>query len=153
MLAGGLVVEGESIDLLPLTGAPSDTFITQGLSLGHQPGDQIAATYTDPRDVTDVSADTIAIVASALDVVSFYAAPNPFDDVATFGFIGGGIPTTMSVDIYDLSGGLVWSSELAGVSQIVWDGQGVANGAYIYVIYATDGTNSFSDTGKVFVNR
>jgi len=44
------------------------------------------------------------------------------------------------------------------VTEIVWDGTdatgaSLANGCYIYVIYATDGTNSFTDKGKVFVNR
>ena len=48
---------------------------------------------------------------------------------------GTGVASVMSVDIYDLTGA------------------SLANGAYIYVIYATDGTNSFTDKGKVFVNR
>ena len=153
MLSGGLQIEGDSIDLLPLAGASNDTFITEGLSLGCHAGDEITATYTDPRDMTDVSSDTVSIIASELAVDSFYVAPNPIEDEATFGFNGSGVPTRMSVDVYDLSGGLIWSEELAGVSEIVWEATGVANGAYIYVIYTTDGTTSFSDIGKLFVNR
>jgi flagellar hook assembly protein FlgD len=53
---------------------------------------------------------------------------------------------------------VVWASELTDVTEIVWDGtdeagNSLANGAYIYTIYATDGTNSVTDKGKVFVNR
>jgi len=65
---------------------------------------------------------------------------------------------SVSVDVYDLTGTLLWSAKLTAVTEIVWDGTdatgaSLANGTYIYVIYATDGTNSFTDKGKVFVHR
>jgi flagellar hook assembly protein FlgD len=65
---------------------------------------------------------------------------------------------SVSVDVYDLTGTLVWSAELTDVTEIGWDGTdmsgaSLANGTYLYVIYATDGTNSFSGKGAVFVNR
>jgi flagellar hook assembly protein FlgD len=116
------------------------------------------ATYTDPTDPTDTSDDTITIIASVLEVTEFYAGPSPFEGECTFGYIGTGTASVMMVDIYDLTGAKVWASELTDVTEIVWNGTdmtgtSLANGAYLYVIYATDGTNSFADKGKVFINR
>jgi hypothetical protein len=36
---------------------------------------------------------------------------------------------------------------------IVWDCGSMANGAYIYVVEATDGTDTFSGRGTLFINR
>jgi len=151
LLANAVEIDGVDYNVTPFGAA--DTFITAGLDLGLAAGDEITATYTDPTDSTDTSADTITIIASVLSIDSFYAGPNPFDAEVTFGFNGTGIATTMSVAIYDLAGGLVWETTLTNVSEITWDGAGLANGCYIYVITATDGTNTFSDTDKVFINR
>jgi len=154
-LANAVEIDGETYDLTLISG---DEFMTEGLELDLVAGDEITATYTDPTDPTDESSATITIIASVLDVVEFYAAPNPFDGECTFGYSGTGIASVMSVDIYDLTGTLVWSAELTDVTEIVWDGTdatgaSLANGCYIYVIYATDGTNAFTDKGKVFVSR
>ena len=59
----------------------------------------------------------------------------------------------MTVSIYDLTGRLVWHDEQTNVTEIVWDGGGLANGAYIYVIRAADGINSYGAKGKVFIDR
>ncbi len=59
----------------------------------------------------------------------------------------------MSVAVYDLAGHLVWANELANVTKVVWDCGSIANGAYIYVVKATDGTDTFSDKGTVFIHR
>jgi len=155
LLANAVEIDGETYDLTLVAG---DEFMTEGLDLDLVAGASITATYTDPTDPTDESSDTITIIASVLDVVEFYAAPNPFETECTFGYSGTGVASVMSVDIYDLTGTLVWSSELTDVTEIVWDGTdatgaSLANGCYIYVIYATDGTNSFTDKGKVFINR
>jgi hypothetical protein len=157
-LASAVEIDGVAYDLTPLAGAQNDTFITAGLSLGLVAGDTITATYTDPTDSTDTSSDTITIIASELDVDRFYAAPNPFESEATFGYEGSGIASIMTVDVYDVAGNKVWSEELANVTEIVWDGTDegglmLANGAYIYVISATDGTNTFDGKGTVFINR
>ncbi|MFC2079709.1 T9SS type A sorting domain-containing protein, partial [Candidatus Bipolaricaulota bacterium] len=102
---------------------------------------------------TDTSADTITVIASVLAVDSFYAGPNPFEDEVAFGYTGTGIASTMTVAVYDLAGGVVYETTQTDVSEITWDGAGLANGAYLYVITATDGTNAFEGKGKVFVNR
>jgi hypothetical protein len=153
LLASAVEIDGTEYDLAPLAGAQNDTFITAGITIDVSAGDTVVAEYTDPTDLTDVSSDTITIIASELAVDEFYAGPNPFDTECTFGFIGTGIASVMSVDVYDLAGNLVYSEELTNVTEIKWNGAGLANGAYIYKVYATDGTNTFTGTGKVFINR
>lgn len=158
LLANAVETDGTTYDLAPLAGAASDTFITAGLNLGLAAGTTITADYQDPTDPTDQSSDTITIIASELAVVDFYATPNPFETDVEFTFDGTGIATVMSVEVYDLSGSLVWYNELANVTGIVWDGTdmagaSLANGAYIYAITATDGTNTFNATSTVFINR
>jgi hypothetical protein len=158
MLSNAVEIEGVKYNLSPLAGAQNDTFITAGLDLGLTAGDTITATYTDPTDPTDTSSDTITIIASELNVTAFYAGPNPFADEVTFGYQGSGIASVMSVEVYDLAGHMVWADEQANVSEIVWDGTNesgmqLANGGYIYLVTATDGTNTFNGKGTVFINR
>jgi len=162
-LADAVAIDGQTYDLGiwydAQTFAPGDTFRTDGLDLDLVAGTELTATYTDPTDSTDQSSDTISIVASALDVVRFFAAPNPFAIETAFGFEGSGIASTMSVTVYDLAGKIVWAEERANVTGIVWDGtvgapcRPVANGAYLYVVTATDGTSTFTGKGTIFVKR
>jgi hypothetical protein len=163
LLANAVEIDGETYDLTlrydAQTYAAEGTFITEALDLDLTAGASITAVYTDPTDPTDTSSDTIPIVASVLDVERFYAGPSPFDVDCAFGYTGAGTASVMSVEIYDLSGALVWSEELANVTEIVWDGtrgapcHPVANGVYIYLVTATDGSNTFSGRGKLFVKR
>jgi hypothetical protein len=155
LLANAVEIDGETYDLTLVAG---DTFMTEGLALGLTAGASITATYSDPTDPTDSSSDTITIIASVLQVIDFYAGPSPFENECTFGYTGTGIASVMSVEVYDLTGAMVWSEDATDATEIVWDGKdetgaSLANGAYIYTIYATDGTNSFSGKGKVFINR
>jgi hypothetical protein len=118
----------------------------------------VTATYNDPTDPTDTSSDTITVIASKLEITNFYAGPTPSAGDVTFGYQGTGVATVMSVTVYDLAGQLVWADDLANVTKIVWNGKDdsgayVANGAYIYVVEATDGTDTFGDTGTLFINR
>jgi len=157
LLASAVEIGGVSYDLTALAGA-TDEFITDGLDLGLSAGDEITATYTDPTDPSDTSSDTITIIASELSVTRFYAGPSPFSDTTTFGYVGSGIASVMSVEVRDASGHVVWSQELANVTGIVWDGtdesgNSLANGGYMYFITATDGTNTFSGSGWVFIDR
>ena len=153
MLENAVEIDGITYDLVPF-GTVADTFITDGLDLGLAAGDEITGTYTDPTDSFDVATtDTITIGPSVLVTDSFYVGPIPFATEVTFGF-GTGIATEMQVVIYDLAGKQVWdSTPLTDVTEITWDGAGLANGCYIYVVTATDGTNPFSESGKVFINR
>jgi len=150
-----------TFDLAPLAGAATDTFITGAITLtelGKGAGDTITATYTDPTDPSDTSSATISVIASELVVEEFIAKPNPFATETVFTYVGSGIATTFTVTVYDLAGHVVWTDEKSNVSEVTWDGKNasgvaLANGAYIYVVLATDGTNTFTGKGKVFIDR
>jgi hypothetical protein len=157
-LLDAVEIDGTTYDLAPLAGAQTDTFITDAIDLDLVAGSSITATYTDPTDPTDTSSDTISIIASELSVIDFYAGPNPFATETVFTYHGTGIATEFSVTIYDLSGHMVWTETLANVTGITWNGTNeagaaLANGAYIYLVMATDGTNTFTDKGTVFINK
>jgi hypothetical protein len=153
----GLTIGTQTVALAPLAGATNDTFITTGLDLDLEAGDSLTATYKDATDPTDTSSDTITVIASKLEITNFYAGPSPATGPVTFGYEGTGVATVMSVEVYDLAGQLVWADDLANVTKIVWDlaagPSPAANGAYIYVVEATDGTDTFSGAGLVFISR
>ena len=171
VLRNAVTILGVSYDLLPIGGAGcrddnmpplppvvgDDVFITVGLDLNLAAGASITATYKDPNDPNDTSSDTITVIASKLDVVSFYAGPSPAAGDVTFGYKGSGMASVMSVEVYDLAGHCVWASELANVTQIVWSpaagDRPAANGCYIYLVTATDGTQTFRGKGTVFISR
>ncbi len=158
LLENAVTIDGQAFSLAHPAGWAENAFVTTGLDLNLAAGATITATYKDPTDPTDTSSDTILIVASKLDVTSFYAGPSPSAGAVTFGYNGTGIASVMSVEVYDLAGHLVWANELGNVTQIVWDGtasdcQPLANGAYIYLMTATDGTDTFSGKGTVFIRR
>jgi len=158
LLANAIEIDGATYDVLHPEDAGNDEFMTAGLDLGLAAGSSITATYTDPTDPTDTSSDTITVIASVLEVVEFYAGPSPFEGECTFGYIGTGTASVMTVEIYDLAGALVWASELTDVTEIVWNGTdmsgaSLANGAYLYKVTATDGMSLFATDGIVFLAR
>ena len=161
-LAGAVEIDGVAYDLTLWyenpTFAPDGVFMTDGINLDLVACTALTATYTDPTDPTDTSSDTVPIIASELEVVRFHAVPSPFDAETMFTYEGSGVAATLSVDVFDLSGKRVWSEEAAGATGVVWDGTNdaggaLANGAFIYVIAATDGTNAFTGKGVVFILR
>jgi len=157
-LADAVTIDGASYDLTPLAGAEPGAFITAGLELGFSAGETVTATYVDPSDPSDTSTASVSIVAAEFRVDRFYAAPTPFIDETRFGFAGSGIAETFAVTVYDLSGRLVWQTEAENVLAVVWDGRNssgkqLANGAYVYVVVATGSGNTYSDKGKVFIQR
>jgi len=157
-LAGAVTIDGVSYDLTPLPGADPGTFITEGLELGFAAGETLTAIYVDPSDADDTSTASVQIVAAEFRVDRFYAAPSPFADEARFGFAGSGIAETFAVTVYDLAGRLVWQAEAENVLAVAWDGRNedgeqLANGAYVYVVVATGSGSTFTDKGKVFIQR
>ena len=140
------------------------TFMSAAIDLDLVAGATITVTYTDPSDSADTDTATATITASALEITDFVAGPNPFDDEVAFFYEGTGVAKTFTVTIYDLAGHVVWTETKANVTEVVWDGTNdggadLANGAYIYVLTATDGTETFDSSntesakGMVFINR
>jgi hypothetical protein len=133
--------------------------MTAAIDLDLTAGQTITVTYTDPTNPVDTSSDTISVISSVLTIESFVASPNPFEIDATFSYVGTGVASLMTVAIYDLSGQLLWEIEGISVSELRWNGTAgapclaMANGPYLYVVTATDGTNAFSQTGTIFINR
>jgi hypothetical protein len=153
LLENAVTTNGQAFSLAHPEGWAGDAFLTAGLNLGISAGDALTAVYKDATDPTDTSSDTITVVASKLEITRFYAGPSPASGPVTFGFEGTGVASVMSVAVYDLAGHLVWANDLANVAKIVWDCGSIANGAYIYLVEATDGTDTFSGKGTLFVNR
>ena len=162
MLADAIEIDGVTYDVT--ASGTTGTFVSGGLDIQLTAGESITVTYTDPNDSDDTDSATATVIASELNVTGFYAGPNPFDDEVAFAYDGSGIATTFSVEVYDLAGHLVWAKTEANTAEVVWtgvnqSGDTLANGAYIYVITATDGTNTFdpsttdSAKGLVFINR
>ncbi len=160
-LQSAVSISGKAYDLAPLAGASSDTFITPAISiadLGGAAGDTLTATYTDPANPANTATATVTVTAAALEVTDFYAGPNPFSTTVVFAYHGSGIASDFSVSVYDLSGHLVWSDQETNTTKVTWDGtnssgQALANGPYIYVVMATDGTNTFHGKGIVFIRK
>ena len=157
-LPDAVTIDGGSYDLTPLPGAAPGTFITAGLQLGFAAGETVTAIYVDPSDPDDTSTASVPIVAAQFVVERFYAAPSPFINEVRFGFAGTGMADTFEVAVYDLAGRLVWRAEEQNVLSIAWDGrtehgEQLANGAYIYVVAAAGSGSTFTDKGKVFIQR
>ncbi len=157
-LPEAITIADNTYDFHPMPGEQPGTFITDPINISCSIGDTVTATYVDPSDTSDTSSDTVTIVSTELNVDSFYAGPNPFTDTVSFTYKGDGMATSFSVSVYDLSGHRVWQQEKANTISVPWDGRNsagrkLANGGYIYVVMATDGTNTFTGKGTVFINR
>jgi hypothetical protein len=82
----------------------------------------------------------VAIPRDAADLISVFNVPNPVRDVHTTQFVVRGVEAeTIRVEVYDISGRLVWEGEGLG-NELPWhteglDGLPLANGVYIYRVY------------------
>ena len=157
-LENAVTINDVAYDLVPVVGADAGTFMTAALDLGLVAGQTVTATYVDPSDSKDTSSDTVSVVSSQLVVDRFYATPTPFDDMVTFAYVGSGLAETFTVAVYDLHGQLIWSTEEHNVLDVSWDGRDErgrlkANGAYIYVVLASNGDDVFTDRGQLFILR
>jgi len=155
-LEGAITVEGVEYDLQAVVDATPGTFMTEALPINTVAGDTLSATYVDPADPNDTSSDTVPVVASELSIDRFYASPSPFADIATFAYVGSGLAETFAVTVYDLRGRIIWSTEAHNVLGVDWDGTNadgrkMANGAYLYVVSASNGDDLFTGKGQVFL--
>jgi len=154
----GLVINEVAYDLLPYPSGGTAAFLAGPLQIPCGAGETLTAIYTDPSDPSDTSSATVQIVAGILNVERFYAAPNPFGDVARFSFVGEGLAEDFAVSVYDLTGRRLWSGEGQNVLSVTWDGRNergdlVANGAYLYVVVASGSGETFRGKGTLFVRR
>ncbi len=154
----GLVINGVAYDLVPYPSGGAAAFLAGPLEILCGAGETLTAIYTDPSDPSDTSSATVQIVADVLNVERFYSAPNPFDDVVRFSFVGEGLPEMFTVSVYDLTGRRLWSGEGENVLGLTWDGRNergdlVANGAYLYVVVASGSGETFRGKGTLFVRR
>ena len=157
-LTDAVTIDGVTYDLKPLAGAAAGTFVTEAINLATTAGDTVEATYVDPTDPNDTSSATVLIVAGEFSVERFFATPTPFVDTVTFGYAGSGLAEEFSVAVYDLRGRRVWSADASDVLSITWDGRSddgalLANGAYIYVVAASNGDDVYTAKETLFILR
>ncbi len=140
---------GESVEMdLTETEPDSGAFISDAVVVGEpgsgadlevEAGDILQASYTDPSDLADTSEATANVAAGVLTVGGYFNSPNPFSGQTAFTVDGSGVQST-SVQVWDLSGQLVFESEASG-SKVTWDGTDsngdqLSNGVYLYVVTA-----------------
>jgi len=158
VLVDAVTVAGQTYDLSPMPGGAPGEFITPRIELDPAIGDTVTADYVDPSNPRDTSTATIQIVALDLVVERFFAGPSPFNETATFGYIGAGLAETFHVSVYDLAGRLVWEAQGENVLGISWTGETAggdlaANGAYVYVVVATGSGKTYTGRDTVFIKR
>ncbi|MFQ6034184.1 MAG: T9SS type A sorting domain-containing protein, partial [Candidatus Bipolaricaulia bacterium] len=166
-ITGALTVENAdtgvtiTVDLVE-TGPDSGVFLSKPITTGLAgsgamlevaPGQTLNATYQDPDDPTDSSTDNVAIESAELKVEKFVIDPNPMSVTTQFKVVGTGIEK-VQVWVYDLSGRLVYDSGQVPGASITWDGGGLANGLYLYIVEAFGRNKTeISPIGKLVILR
>jgi hypothetical protein len=87
-----------------------------------------------------------------------FAARASRDDSIIFQSTSAATASVMSVNVYDLSGALVWSETKEEADKVVWtekvmESARLANGVYIYVVTMSDGVSTLLERGTVVVMR
>jgi len=107
-------------------------------------------------EVTDIGDDVDNIVP---ETITAYNYPNPVKDVHTTTFVVEGVDAELiRVEVYDLTGKLVWKGEGSG-NELTWHtedltGLPLANGVYLYKVFVkVDGTWIASDVRKLVILR
>jgi hypothetical protein len=128
----------------------SDPIVTgelgSGATVEAQDGDTLKAEYAgaDPA--------TASLFSAKFEVREFKASPIPATIRVTFQVIGSGIERT-AVNVYDLSGKLVFSGSKAG-SSLEWSVSGVGNGVYLFIMTASGkGQSKTSKVMKLVILR
>jgi hypothetical protein len=117
-----------------------------GATVEAQDGDTLKAEYAgaDPA--------TASLFSAKFEVREFKASPIPATIRVTFQVIGSGIERT-AVNVYDLSGKLVFSGSKAG-SSLEWSVSGVGNGVYLFIMTASGkGQSKTSKVMKLVILR
>jgi hypothetical protein len=117
-----------------------------GATVEAQDGDTLKAEYNgaDPA--------TASLFSAKFEVREFKASPVPATTKVTFQVVGSGIERT-AVNVYDLSGKLVFSGSKAG-SSLEWSVSGVGNGVYLFIMTASGkGQSKTSKVMKLVILR
>jgi hypothetical protein len=117
-----------------------------GATVEAQDGDTLKAEYNgaDPA--------TASLFSAKFEVREFKASPVPATTKVTFSVVGSGIERT-AVNVYDLSGKLVFSGSKAG-SSLEWSVSGVGNGVYLFIMTASGkGQSKASKVMKLVILR
>jgi hypothetical protein len=117
-----------------------------GATVEAQDGDTLKAEYAgaDPA--------TASLFSAKFEVREFKASPVPATTRVTFSVVGSGIERT-AVNVYDLSGKLVFSGSKAG-SSLEWSVSGVGNGVYLFIMTASGkGQSKTSKVMKLVILR
>jgi hypothetical protein len=117
-----------------------------GATVEAQDGDTLKAEYNgaDPA--------TASLFSAKFEVREFKASPVPATTKVTFSVVGSGIERT-AVNVYDLSGKLVFSGSKAG-SSLEWSVSGVGNGVYLFIMTASGkGQSKTSKVMKLVILR
>jgi hypothetical protein len=117
-----------------------------GATVEAQDGDTLKAEYNgaDPA--------TASLFSAKFEVREFKASPIPATTRVTFSVVGSGIERT-AVNVYDLSGKLVFSGSKAG-SSLEWSVSGVGNGVYLFIMTASGkGQSKTSKVMKLVILR
>jgi len=152
-LLDAVKIDGQTFDLAPLTGAATDTFITNAISmtdLGVNAGDTITATYTDPTDPTDISSDTISITALYVSCYFTYrlVSVDPVANTFTLSFEGRAYTYPDTVDVTDWRWSFCDGTEDCG--QVVTHTFSGLGGVCNVVLEATVGAASSTSTEVIW---
>ncbi|MFC2078200.1 hypothetical protein ACFLTM_05260, partial [Candidatus Bipolaricaulota bacterium] len=112
--------------------------------------------------IDDISVDSTeepsASISKKGTAIRQFAAPSPFSGSTTF-YVQAPLDIDgIAIQVFDLSGSLVWEQEEVGDS-LMWDGRDVegrllANGPYLYILnYESDGVWRRFRPDKVWINR
>jgi predicted MPP superfamily phosphohydrolase len=106
-----------------------------------------------------VNVDSLHFFPASCETITMRAVPNPVQDVHTTVFTAlGAEAEEIKVEVYDLTGRLVWKGEAEG-NELPWDtrdltGLPLANGVYLYLVYVkVEGEWIVSDVQKLVILR
>ncbi len=110
------------------------------------------------------SYEKMFLVSNELKILDTYNYPNPFRDDTHFTFRLTNVPEELYIKVYTVAGRLIRKLEVdrtnlkTDFNHIPWDGRDedgdlIANGVYLYRIYAKSGDETFKVTQKLAVVR
>jgi hypothetical protein len=117
----------------------------------------LTAKYTDPALTMRTAEAKATVVAKALrEVTQLLVSPNPFSTQTRFVIEtdpAGATADKIEITIYDLTGARVATVSGRNTASVVWNGENLRNGAYIYVAVVEGGGKVWRFKGFVYIER